>query len=92
MPRKHHYIGFHLDPRSLASMRPGLLCPGSPAMVAFVDDLVAASMRPGLLCPGSNLKGVRKGGRNKASMRPGLLCPGSRLIVERDTAAVVKLQ
>ena len=59
-----------------ASMRPGLLCPGSRQRHAPVLAMPAASMRPGLLCPGRKRCHIHHHGKSVASMRPGLLCPG----------------
>ena len=51
MPRKlPHQL--HRNGALAASMRPGLLCPGSIHIRPGQRYTEAASMRPGLLCPG----------------------------------------
>ena len=77
MPRKGSGELYDAAGGQIASMRPGLLCPGRAAhFERLLDQRMLASMRPGLLCPGRGPPPAPQRRGRGASMRPGLLCPG----------------
>ena len=89
MPRKVRRNFARAPVPGLASMRPGLLCPGRAADAIAAAWRTWASMRPGLLCPGRADQLVLFGrSQRRASMRPGLLCPGREGAAAAGAAAM----
>ena len=76
LPRKVAVVDADARLGLVASMRPGHVCPGKPAIVPGQPSAEGASMRPGHVCPGNMDDRGADRAEHPASMRPGHVCPG----------------
>ena len=76
MPRKGADLRNFERRRVLASMRPGLLCPGKRAAANARRGYCFGFNEAGAVMPRKGRRNRNRGADRRASMRPGLLCPG----------------
>ena len=77
----------------MASMRPGLLCPGKGTMWSRLQALrPAASMRPGLLCPGKVEQATKPPPDRPSFNEAGAVMPRKRPALKATLAKEAALQ